>query len=269
MSISLDPDGFNELRVCRTGPLIYNKNDIYIGGSSRKYGEFSWLEHELLKHLVRPGEIVVEAGANIGAHTVGVSRLVGATGGVIAFEPQRIVFQTLCANLALNQCSNVYAFQQALGAADGEITVPALDPRTRSNFGGISLTGVARGDKVPLRTVDGLGLPACHLIKGDVEGMELDLVRGALATIKAYRPILYLENDREEHSKSLLELLLSLDYAAYWHLPPLYNPDNFERDPENIFPGIVSLNVLCTPLEAKIPVAGLRRIVSPGDSWKI
>jgi hypothetical protein len=105
--VTLDPSGFNELRACRLGPMLYNRNDVFVGASLRKYGEHSWLEHELVSRVVRPGQLIVEAGANIGAHTVGLSRLVGASGALLAFEPQRVVFQTLCANLALNQCKNV------------------------------------------------------------------------------------------------------------------------------------------------------------------
>src|ERR1700704_2394713 len=115
MTIELDPQGFNEISMCRTGPMLYNKNDAYIGGSLRKYGEFCWLEFEdVLNKVVRPGELVVDAGANIGTHPVEFSRLVGPEGAVFAFEPQRLVFQALCANIAINQCVNVMAYREAL-----------------------------------------------------------------------------------------------------------------------------------------------------------
>ena len=52
------------------------------------------------------------------------------------------------------------------------------------------------------------------------------------------------ENDRLEKSKDLIELIWSLNYRIYWHLPPLFNPDNFAGDTENIYPGIVSVNML-------------------------
>src|SRR3974390_2242389 len=90
--IELDPSGFNELRLCRSGPMVYNKFDIYVGGSLKKYGEFSWFEQNLFQQTVQPGSIVVEVGANIGAHTIELSRLAGTDGAVFAFEPQRIVF---------------------------------------------------------------------------------------------------------------------------------------------------------------------------------
>jgi FkbM family methyltransferase len=268
LDIELDPAGFNELRMCRSGPTIYNKYDIYVGGSLRKYGEFSVGEQEIFRQIVPPGSLVVEVGANIGAHTVELSRLVGGDGEVHAFEPQRIVFQALCANLALNQCANVFARQAALGAEKGTILVPALNPAVRSNFGGVSLTNVSSGEPVDVLTLDGLDLPACHLLKVDVEGMEVEVLRGAQSTLDLYRPILYLENDRDERSQELLGMTLDLGYAVYWHLPRLYNPANFYGAAEDIFPNIISVNILCIPNEAKPDVPDLRRVTSPRDSWR-
>lgn len=264
----LDPEGFNELALCRSGPMVYNKNDIYVGGSLRKYGEFSVDETAIFAQIVRPGNVVVEVGANIGAHTIDLARMVGPDGEVHAFEPQRIVFQTLCANLAINQCANVFARQFAVGASPGSITVPPVHPSQRLNFGGISLGQFVGGEPVPLVTLDSLDLPACHFIKADVEGMEVEVLKGAAGTIDMYRPVLYVENDRAERSVELLTLIRDLGYSAYWHLASLYNPDNFAGDREDLFPGIVSANVLCIPKETALPVSGLRPVMSPQDSWR-
>ena len=266
--VALDPDGFNELRRCRSGPMLYNKHDIYVGGSLRHYAEFSVSEQAAFSQLVRPDTIAVEVGANIGGHTVHLSRLVGEGGEVHAFEPQRIPFQTLCANLALNQCRNVFARQTAVGARVDTILVPALDPALRENFGGISLHGVEVGEPVPLVTLDSLDLPACHFLKADVEGMEVDVLKGALQTIDMYRPMLYLENDRDDRSEELLSLVMGLDYAVFWHIAPLFNPDNFAREPNDVFGGIVSINILCVPNENPMSIEGLPRVQSPTDSWR-
>jgi FkbM family methyltransferase len=266
--LELDPSGFNELRMCRSGPMVYNKFDIYVGGLLKKYGEFSVNEQEVFQQFVRNGALVVEVGANIGGHTVELSRLVGPDGEVHAFEPQRIVFQTLCANLALNQCANVYARQAALGADAGTILVPALNPSVRENFGGLSLRHTSVGEPVPLLTIDGFDLPACHALKADVEGMEVEVLKGAHGTIDTYRPVMYLENDRKDRSQELLTQVLNLDYAVYWHLSPLYNPANFAGDTEDVFPGIISINLLCVPNEAKYAVTGLRRVTSPSEWWR-
>ncbi|MBK9129467.1 MAG: FkbM family methyltransferase [Phycisphaerales bacterium] len=272
----LDAGGFNEVRRCRSGPMLYNKFDVYIGGSLQKYGEFSWGEQALFRRIVRPGQLVVEVGANIGAHTVDLAKATGPRGRVFAFEPQRLVFQALCANLALNQCVNVFAHQVALGATEGSLLVPALDPSARNNFGGLWLQGKkegktvqhGQGESVPLRNLDSFALPACDFLKADVEGMEVEVLRGAQETIRKCRPVMYLENDRADRSAELIDLAMGLGYDLYWHTPPLFNPENFAREKENIFPGIVSINLLCVPSESEWIVNGFRRVTSPQDSWK-
>ena len=260
--IQLDPDGFNELRMCRGGPMLYNKYDIFIGGSLQKYGEFSILEQEIFAQVVHPGAVVVEVGANIGAHTVELSRMAGRDGEVHAFEPQRIVFQALCANLALNQCANVYAQQSAVGDMAGTITVPSPNPSVRNNFGGVSLPSATFGESVPLISLDTLDLPACHLLKVDVEGMEVEVLKGALTLIKTHRPIMYLENDRAERSEELLTLVKDLGYVAYWHVPRVFNPANFYGEAENIFGNIGSFNIFCAPEETDFKVVGMREVRS-------
>ena len=268
-AVVLDPSGFNELKMCRSGPMLYNKNDIYVGGSLMTYGEFSVYEQDLFAQIVKPSDVVVEVGANIGAHTVMLARAATSTGAVLAFEPQRIVFQTLCANLALNQCTNVYAQQIAVGASPGRIVVPAMDPTTRANFGGVSLLGAEAGEQVTMIALDGLELPSCKFLKADVEGMEVEVVRGALETIRRLRPVMYLENDREERSSELLEVLLSLDYAVYWHVTPLFNPRNFFGVAENIWGrNFHSLNLLCVPQESSPVMEGFRRVTSPSDRYE-
>lgn len=265
---ALDPAGFNELRMCRSGPMLYNSNDVYVGASLQKYGEFSQSEHAIFEQIVRPGMLVVEVGANVGGHTVGLSRLVGAQGVVHAFEPQRIVFQTLCANLALNNCTNVFARQAAVGAEESAIVVPHSDPRSRANFGGVALHQGGEGEVVPLMMLDGLYLRACHFLKADVEGMEVEVLNGAEDTIRNFRPIMYLENDRQERSEELLAMVQRLGYRTYWHLAPLFNPDNFAGDSENIFANIASVNILCIPVESGPAVQGLRPVESPRDWWR-
>lgn len=268
-AIRLDPNGFNELQMCRSGPMVYNKHDIYVGGSLQKYGEFSVAEQELFAQIVRAGTLVVEVGANIGAHTVELSRLTGPNGEVHAFEPQRMVFQTLCANLALNQCTNVFAQQTAVGENVGTISVPAIDPTIRNNFGGVSLRQPTFGEPVPLVTLDSLDLPACHLLKVDVEGMETEVLKGGKRLIDAHRPIMYLENDRAERSEELLTIVETLGYRAYWHLARLFNSANFYGDAVDIFPRVHSINILCVPKETKGTVEGLTPVKSPQDTGPV
>jgi FkbM family methyltransferase len=258
----LETEGYNQLAAGKDGYFLYNRNDQYIGRAIEKYGEFSGLEMELLKQFCAPGNIIMEVGANIGAHTVGLARQVGSRGRVLAFEPQRLVFQTLCANVALNSLENVECFWAAVGSEDGVVTVPDLDPRQESNFGGVTLLGVHTGQEVPCLTLDRfITLPSVNVIKIDVEGMEAEVLRGSEQVIKRFNPVLYVENDRFEKSEALIRLISGFGYHMYWHLPPMFNPNNFFSNRENSYPGIVSANLLCLHRDSHMRVIDFEEIV--------
>ena len=235
----------NQLKDCRHGRMLFNVNDVYIGRSLQLYGEFSEGECEAFRQLIRPGRTVVELGANIGSHTVFFAKLVGPRGKVIAFEPQRIVFQTLCANVALNDLQNVDCRQQAIGDKAGTVIMPRLDYSKEFNFGGVCVGLAEEGEEVPLDTVDELELSACHFIKIDIEGMEQKAIQGAQKTISRFKPYLYVENDRPDQSDALIKTIYDLGYKMYWHTPPLFNPANYFGNSQNIFGQIVSKNMIC------------------------
>jgi FkbM family methyltransferase len=186
------------LKRCRHGVMMFYTNDSYIGRSLDLYGEFSEGEIELFKQVARPGMTVVDVGANIGAHTIYFSKAAGARGRVLAFEPQRVLHQILCGNIALNACTNVVAVNAGLGARSGAVAVPAIDYARGGNFGGVALGERTIGEQVPLHTLDSYRLKSCDLMKVDVEGMEREVLDGARTVLTEHRPILYVENDRAE-----------------------------------------------------------------------
>lgn len=266
-----------DLRVgrCRHGLMLYNVNDVYIGRALALYGEYCEEEAALYRSLLREGDIVIEAGANIGCFTLVLAGTVGAKGAVLAFEPQRQVFQMLCANLALNGVANVRTWQAGLGAAAGQLTVPPVNYRKAGNFGGISLTEAGQGERVAIATIDSLGLGRCSLIKIDVQGMEGEVLRGAQATIEKTRPVLYVENDLKEKSPALIQQLFELGYRLYWHLPRLFSEQNYFGNAENVFvskseKGLLqrlNINMLGLPKSDTRQVR-LREITSPDDWWR-
>lgn len=254
---------FNKLQQCRFGKLLYNANDLFVGRSLELYGEFSFGESELFQQIVRPGDVVVEVGANIGAHTVHLARLVGPEGAILAFEPQRIPFQALCANMALNSIPNAFCFQKAVGREAGVVLVPQLDPNHPQNFGGLALDEASQGESVPRTTIDELPLSRCRLIKIDAEGMEREVLLGARETTRRHRPFLYVENDRRDRSDDLIRCIDGLGYDLYWHRPPLFNPGNYLGNSENVFGALISLNMLCVPAGEPVLVHGAQRVEVP------
>lgn len=257
----LDNDGFNGLVKGRYGYHLYNKNDIYIGKSVEKYGEFSEAEAMLFKQICKEGDVVLDVGANIGIHTLALSHFVGNTGRVYAFEPQPIVFQTLCANMALNSRINVNCYNMAVGERKGEVLMPDIDYSHRSNYGGVSADQFDIGQRIPVHALDAfLDVRRLKFIKIDVEGMEQDVINGARGLIHSFKPAIYLENDRRDKSKALIEIMWGLGYEMYWHKPPIYNPDNFAGDEENLFEGTVSCNMICLPQGVEHSLNGFDKV---------
>ncbi|WP_334164906.1 FkbM family methyltransferase [Phenylobacterium sp.] len=119
----------------RHGPMLAFRGDRFITACLEAYGEFSYAEWLLLEQMAKPGLPVVEAGANIGLHTVPLARRC-APATLYAFEPQQRVFQALCANLALNDLGNVVALPDACGAEPGWASMPPVDYLREPNVGG-------------------------------------------------------------------------------------------------------------------------------------
>lgn len=205
-------EGHLRLKHCRYGWTLYNARDSFVGRSFDLYGEFSEIECQTFAKLIKPGQTVYDIGANIGAHTLAFARLVGAGGLVAAFEPQRVVFQILCANVALNGLSRVWTVWAACGRGLGEAKVPSLDYRQINNVGGLSLVGVPEGESVPTMPIDEVVAPSCHFIKIDVEGMEVEVLEGAAKTIERSRPIMLVERIKAE-SGPLRQWLEGRGYA--------------------------------------------------------
>jgi hypothetical protein len=122
----------------------------------------------------------------------------------------------------------------------------------------------ARSERVQCVRLDDLVGPAeVGVMKIDVEGFELDVLKGCVGILERSKPVLYVENDRLERSAELIQWLLDHDYRLWWHMPPLFNPDNHLGVKENAFPGIVSGNMLCVPKARATKIEGLVEIVDP------
>lgn len=257
------------IRRCRYGVMAYIVHDSYIGRSLDLYGEFSPGEAALFAQLLRPGMTALDVGANMGAHTVLFAQKVGPQGRVIAYEPQRVIHQLLCANVMMNGHMNVEARHAAAGSEKSELKVPPVNYGAAGNYGSLALGGYQQGESVPIETIDSLQLPQCHFIKADVEGMESEVIKGAHETLKRCRPLLYVENDRREKSAALIELLFAADYRLYWHLSPYYTAENYFGNADNIFPGTISINMLAVPKESSLKIDGAREVKSADEDWRV
>ena len=163
-------------------PLVVNAaRDQIIASHLLECGHWEWSESNLLSRLIRPGQRVIDVGANLGYYTVLAAICVGATGEVWAFEPEPENFRLLAANVALNGCRNVALMQMAAGEIRGTAMLH-LSPNNRGDhrLGWNAQSGPIRESVVievisideclPQQTVD--------IVKIDTQGTELEVLRG-------------------------------------------------------------------------------------------
>lgn len=249
----------------RDGWFLANTRDIYLGRALTTYGEYNRHEADFLRPLCEPGGVVVEVGANIGSHTVGLAKQVGPSGRVMAIEAQPAIFRHLCANVALNGLLNVDCRQCGLGGERGTLRIPPIDYSAEGNFGGVSLTAGDEGEAVDIFRLDDIfPYTRLDLLKIDVEGMETEVLRGAALTILRHGPVIYLENDRVDRSLDLIDTLFTMGYRLWWHIPPLFHPDNFFGERENVYGNVASFNMVGVPRSSGVAFDGLEEVLDPG-----
>ena len=237
----------HEIKQCKHGTFILNHYDTWVSRSLKLYGEWSEFELSIFLQILRPGDVAIDIGANVGAFTVPMAKRVGLEGLVYAFEPQRFLSQTLSANVVLNELPNVYTMHMALGDHIGTIRVPRVMYSSPGNFGALSLLKKYPATRpLPLMTLDSLRLPCPRFIKVDAEGMEENILEGAVKTIQKCKPFLYVENNCVMGSKNLILAIHRMGgYRLYWDVQPYYNNKNFFGDSSNIFPdAMMSINML-------------------------
>lgn len=260
------------IRRCKRGVFMYLTHDTFVGHSLHNYGEWCDSEISLAEQVIRPGDTVIDVGANIGTHTVAFAQLVGNNGRVMAYEPQMPLYHMLCGNVALNFLSHqTWTYPYIAGNKAGRhFILPMPLPVFPMNYAAISLkrpnpAGVA----VPIVPIDQLQVQACKLIKIDVERMETDVLHGATETIKRCRPYLFVENNSIDGAFDINRTIFEFNYRAYWKISPYYNPHNHFGNPVNIWPNVQpEANLICVPNENTSWTPDLPECVDPHDNWE-
>lgn len=236
----------SETEVTRNGLRWHLDLDEGIDFSIYTLGSFEPATIKLYETLVRPGDVVLDIGANIGAHTLPLARLVGETGQVVAFEPTLFAMRKLVDNLVLNQdlVARVTALQIMLVAEPSAplkssifsswplVSSENLHEKHRGRL--MDTTGA-----VPAtldQTVEELKLNRIDFVKLDVDGHEFEVLCGAMKTIDKYKPRILLELAPyvyAENSQAFDQMLGKLWDAGY-SMKDVASGKILPRDPEQV-----------------------------------
>jgi FkbM family methyltransferase len=196
---------------------------LYVAGSFEP-NEFAFLDG-----VVRPGMTFVDVGANEGYFTLFAARRVGRGGRVVAIEPSSRERLQLERNVLRNRLGNVIVVPHALADAAGtaRLQIAAKVHGGHNTFGAFAYadTAAVASEEVPLETLDALverlSVGRVDVMKIDVEGAELKVLRGGRNLLMSSRPILLIEaNDaalrgQAASNEALVELLRELDYEIH------------------------------------------------------
>jgi FkbM family methyltransferase len=198
---------------------------IYLGGMFERSTAVA------LAKLTEPSSLVLDIGANIGAHTLHLAQLVGPDGRVMAFEPTDFAFRKLSRNLELNPslAARVEARHCFLTANDGagvpEAIYSSWPLAVEAGLHAKHLGREMQTEQVQSRSLDSI-LSECadrkvQLVKLDVDGFECDVLRGATAMLREVRPIFVMElapyvlDERGASLDQLLSYFIPNGYVFY------------------------------------------------------
>ena len=170
---------------------------------------------ETLNRDLRAGMIFYDLGANIGLFSLLAARLVGPEGKVFSFEPDSAVANRLRRNIARNQFSNVSVIEAGIWSSSCEKHFAPADSASPDRGTGTFVTSVADpGDSIKCISLDDFArtAPPPDLIKCDVEGAEVEAMRGAQDLIKRHRPRIVCEMHSAENEHDFRQILKEHNY---------------------------------------------------------
>jgi len=180
---------------------------------------------ELMKKSVRESMVIFDIGANIGMYSILLSKLVGSSGKVYAFEPDDATFDILTQNLALSNCNNVIPFKIAL--SDSNSFAKMSKPTSESGDAFNYIQKIDESDdltnSVKTITLDHFlqeqGIAKVDFIKIDIEGAEFLCLTGARELLSSsHSPVLVCECYEvflQRFNKRISDVLIYMDSLDY------------------------------------------------------
>ena len=203
----------------------------YLGGSIYWLGKHHWREINYLKKNLKPDMVMIDVGANQGEFSLLAAKYL-IKGRVIAFEPQNDMYQLLTGNVNLNKFKNITVFNFGLSDHEGTMKLYTVPEEVDKIGGNEGLFTAFPNDsrkqfvqqfelKKLAQVVQDEDIDKLDIIKIDVEGGELYVLKGAFNTLKKYKPKLIIEISEETFTSAgygieeLLEYLKQFDYEPY------------------------------------------------------
>jgi FkbM family methyltransferase len=175
-----------------------------------------------VRRCVSTGDTALDIGANAGYYTLPLAQFVGPTGRVVAFEPTQWAYEKLQANVGLNDFANIRTEKLALSDSAAERDIASSETAFRASWplaGGPQLRPAELVQFVRLDDyVRGENIDSVDFVKIDVDGFELRVLRGAVETLRRFRPPVLVEIGKETEAEvgdDPLELVRLLDQLGY------------------------------------------------------
>jgi FkbM family methyltransferase len=173
-------------------------------------GSYEGKKQIAISRMLRPGQTFNDIGANAGFFTLLGSRCVGASGQVVAVEPLHWNLEMMEKHLAINDIWNVRVVGKAISDFVGTARFSVEGHSTsRLSTGGLVPVDVTTLDAL----VEELGVPP-DIVKVDIEGAEIHLLRGAKKVLEEFRPIVFMAVHSKEIFDDLLEMAPRLNYEV-------------------------------------------------------
>lgn len=156
----------------------------------------------VIENLLGDGDLVIEAGTDIGIHTVFMAKKVGPRGRIHGFDPLASAIADTQRHLDLNDLNNVILNQAALGEREGKSTIYSFAnlPRAHSSLKDLGMS-ISLAQECSMTTIDNYvreqSINQLKLIKLDIEGYEMLALQGAMNSILQMHPLVVVEANFE------------------------------------------------------------------------
>jgi len=215
--------------------------------------EYEDYETKLIQKIVRAGDYTLDVGASFGWYTTLMSKIVGTSGKVFAFELAPNIAQECKKNIELNNMQdNIILEDTALGDTEGVVDFIYSEDLGLGNLNPKGLTGggLLKTGKGKITTFDRYieknNIPKINFIKCDIDGAEVLFLKGARRTLSVYRPFILIEASGSHGRNSCYEIFNEINQFGYKFFS-LHYKTRLKPIPEHEFKRNFKENILCLP----------------------